>query len=136
MKRITLIALGITAVAVVLVAGVARRAPSRERVTVTPELAGKVKAVRVQEGQAVRQGQILAILDNDAEAAACAAAVARMKQKEAEYQAARNEVDQAYAAWYKTFVRAPVAGVIAKRHLSAGETSTRETPVVTIAAQQ
>jgi len=138
MKRIWMIALGITAVVAVLVAGAARRTPSRERVSVNAQLAGKVKAFRVQEGQTVRQGQILAILENDAYAAECAAAVANLKTTKGDVEQARARVDQAYDAWYKTFVRAPVSGVVAKRHVRAGEsiTAPAATPVVTIAAQQ
>lgn len=140
MKRICLVGLGIAAVTVSLVAEDARRAPSRERISVNAQVAGKVKAFRVQEGQAVRQGQILAILENDAHAAECAAAVANLKQT---YQAqgdvsqARARVDQAYEAWYKTFIRAPVSGVVAKRHVRKGDAvASTATPVVTIAAQQ
>ena len=48
------------------------------------EVAGKLKAVRVTEGQRVRQGQILAILENDDYAAQCASAVAQLRQSEAE----------------------------------------------------
>jgi len=139
MKRIFGIALGITAVVVMLVAGAARRMPTRERVSVNSQLAGKVKAFRVQEGQSVRQGQILAILENDKQAAECAAALANLKQAktEGDLRQARARVDQAYAVWYKTFVRAPVSGVVAKRLVRPGETiASPATPVVTIAAQQ
>jgi multidrug resistance efflux pump len=140
MKRIFGIALGITAVVVMLVAGAARRAPSRERVSVNAQLAGKVKAFRVQEGQTVRQGQILAILENDAYAAECAAAVANLKtthQAKGDVSQARARVDQAYEAWYKTFVRAPVSGVVAKRLVRAGESiASPATPVLTITSHQ
>ncbi len=136
MKRIYLIALGITAVAATLAAGDARRKPTRERVLVNAQLAGKVKAFRVQEGQTVRQGQILAILENDAQAAECAASVANLKETKGDVEQARARVDQAYDAWYKTFVRAPVSGVVAKRHVRAGDSiASPATPVVTIAAQ-
>lgn len=141
MKRsICLVILGITAAAVSLVAEDTRRAPSRERINVSAQVAGKVKALRVQEGQTVRQGQILAILENDAQAAECAAAVANLKQThqtQGDVSQARARVDQAYEAWYKTFVRAPVSGVVAKRHLREGDAITSPaTPVVTIAAKQ
>src|SRR5205823_3380314 len=60
-------------------------------IKVTPQLAGKVKYVRVEEGAKVRKGQILAILEFDDSMAKCAAA-------EAELQAAlRNDANVAQA---------------------------------------
>jgi multidrug resistance efflux pump len=128
MKRILGIALAVMGLAGLLAAA---------EIKVGADLPGKVKFVRVQEGQRVRQGQILAILENDEQAARCAEAVAELRQAKTpvDMATARARVDQSYATWYKTFVRAPAAGVVVRRNLQAGDSilEIRETPVVTLA---
>jgi HlyD family secretion protein len=54
---------------------------------------------------------------------------------EAEVALARANVEQARAMWEKTFVRAPINGVILRKHLKPGESVSdmRDTPIVTLA---
>lgn len=105
-------------------------------VPVRAEVTGKVKAVRVTQGQRVRQGQILAILENDEQAARCAEAVTALREARgaADVAVARARVDQAYAAWYQTFVRAPFSGVVARTNLKPGDSIVvaKETAVITL----
>jgi multidrug resistance efflux pump len=138
MKRTLLFAVTIIALPILLVKA-REHAAVKAEIPVGAELRGKLKAVRAQEGQRVRQGQILAILENDDYAAACALAVTQLRQArgETEVAAARARVDQAYAMWYKTFVRAPLSGVVVRKNLQAGDTvsETHSRPVVTLIPQ-
>ena len=56
------------------VAGPGRVEPDSEEVKIGSELAGKLREVKVEEGDMVRKGQVLAILVNDEYAAAVASA--------------------------------------------------------------
>ena len=68
----------------VWVAGPGRVEPISEEIKVGAEVRGKIKAVRVEEGDRVRQGQIIAILENDDVLAECASAEAQLEEKKAE----------------------------------------------------
>lgn len=65
------------------VAGPGRVEPDSEEVKIGSELAGKLREVKVEEGDMVRKGQVLAILVNDEYAAAVASAEAAVRQKDA-----------------------------------------------------
>jgi HlyD family secretion protein len=54
---------------------------------------------------------------------------------EAEVRAAHARIDEARAVYEKTFIRAPIRGVILRKHLKAGESVSdqRDTPIVTMA---
>lgn len=67
-----------------VVAAPGRVEPISEEIKVSSELRGKIKSVLVEEGDAIRQGQVLAVLVNDDYQAAVASAAAQLQQKEAE----------------------------------------------------
>jgi len=48
-----------------LVAGPGRVEPLSENIQIGSELSGKIKSVNVEEGDTVRKGQVLAVLQND-----------------------------------------------------------------------
>lgn len=73
-----------------LVAGPGLVEPDSELVKVGSELAGKLKAVLVEEGDHVRRGQVLAILVNDEYRAAVDASQAEVKEKDAAYRKVLN----------------------------------------------
>lgn len=208
-----------------LVAGPGRVEPLSEEIKVGAQIPGKVKFIRVEEGDHVKKGQIMAILEFDDAMAQCASAEAELQQKladqrktingareqerreaaaavaeaeamlanataevkrrqglfadgviardatdlavrehdvaKARLEAARQhfalindlareedrakaaadvalaqaKVDAARAEWEKHFVRAPITGVILRKHVRSGETVSdmRDTPVVTVA---
>lgn len=66
-----------------LVGGPGKVEPSTENIALGSELSGKLKAVNVEEGDTVRKGQVLAVLENADYAAQVASAEAQVKQKEA-----------------------------------------------------
>src|SRR5262245_23148396 len=67
-----------------LVAGPGRVEPASEDIKIGAELNGKLKHVFVEEGDAVKHGQILAELENADYRAQVEAAAAEVMQKEAE----------------------------------------------------
>lgn len=54
---------------------------------------------------------------------------------EADVELARAELDEARARYEKTFIRSPIDGVVIRKHLKAGESTSlmRESPVLTVA---
>jgi ABC exporter DevB family membrane fusion protein len=70
-------------VGVDLVAGPGRVEPLSEDIKVGSEISGKLKSVLVEEGDHVRRGQVLAILQNDDYRAQVASAEAGLAEKEA-----------------------------------------------------
>jgi ABC exporter DevB family membrane fusion protein len=73
-----------------LVAGPGRVEPLSEEIKVGAQLAGKIKYVRVEEGDHVRKGQIVAILEFDDAMAQCASAEAELQQKQADLRKVLN----------------------------------------------
>lgn len=67
----------------VLIGGPGRVEPSSENIALGSELSGKLKSVNVEEGDTIRKGQVLAVLENADYAAQVASAEATVKQKEA-----------------------------------------------------
>lgn len=65
------------------IAGPGRVEPISEDIQLGTQLGGKLKAVEVLEGDAVRRGQVLAVLDNDDYSAQLASAAAQVEAKEA-----------------------------------------------------
>ena len=63
-----------------VVAAPGRVEPVSEEINIGSEIPGKLKAVRVEEGDRVAQGQIIAELVNDDYLAQVASAEARLKQ--------------------------------------------------------
>ena len=66
-----------------LVAGPGRVEPLSENIQIGSELSGKIKSVNVEEGDTVRQGQVLAVLQNDDYRAEVLSAGAQVLAKEA-----------------------------------------------------
>lgn len=124
--------------------------------TVAAQIAGRVLEVRADAGQRVKQGELLMRIDvreaagSDASARAtldqAAAAYARAKNLHAQKFISQAALDQA-AATFKAAqgavaasgagashgnVTAPIAGVVAERHVEAGEMATPGLPLITI----
>jgi HlyD family secretion protein len=74
----------------VLVAAPGRVEPISEEIKVGSEISGKLKSVAVEEGDSVRRGEVLAVLENDDYRAQVASAEARLSQKEAELRRVNN----------------------------------------------
>ncbi|MBX9602393.1 MAG: efflux RND transporter periplasmic adaptor subunit [Bryobacteraceae bacterium] len=66
-----------------LIAAAGRTEPSSEEVKIGPEVAGKLRRVMVDEGDRVRQGQVIAVLENEDYAARIALAEAALKERQA-----------------------------------------------------
>ncbi len=66
------------------VAAPGRVEPVSEEVRVSSEMGGRLKEILVEEGDVVKKGQVLAVLENDDYRAQVAMAKARIEQKEAE----------------------------------------------------
>jgi HlyD family secretion protein len=66
-----------------LIAGPGRVEPVSEDIKLGSELSGKLKSVNVEEGDIIRRGQILAVLENDDGKAQVLSAQAAVKTKEA-----------------------------------------------------
>src|ERR1043165_8821942 len=66
-----------------LIAGPGRIEPVSEDIKLGSELSGKLKSVNVEEGDVIRRGQVLAVLENDDYRAQVASAEAQVRAKEA-----------------------------------------------------
>lgn len=66
-----------------VIAAAGRTEPSSEEVKVGPEIPGKLRQVMVEEGDRVRKGQVIAVLENEDFAARIALAEATMKERQA-----------------------------------------------------
>ena len=124
--------------------------------TVAAQIAGRVIDVRVDAGQRVKQGELLMRIDAREAAGSDAGARASLEQARAAYERTRNlhaqkfvsqaALDQAAAAWKGAQgaaassgaglshgnVTAPIAGVIAQRHVELGEMAAPGKPLVTV----
>ena len=118
---------------------------------VVAKASGIVESIAVEEGQAVRAGQVLAVLENDQEAHQLAQADALLNQYQADYE--RNEelfaknlvsaeindrsqfmYEAQKAAWRlaklkkdNTTIRAPFSGIVAERQIKVGNMITLNT---------
>jgi multidrug resistance efflux pump len=72
------------------VAGPGRVEPDSEEVKIGSELNGKLREVRVEEGEQVKKGQVLAVLVNDEYRAAVENSEALVRQKEAAWRKVMN----------------------------------------------
>jgi len=124
--------------------------------TVAAQIAGRVLEVRVDAGQRVRQGELLLRLDAREAAGSDASARAALAQASAAYERTRNlhaqkfvsqaALDQAAATWKAAqggaassgaglshgSVTAPIAGVVAQRHVETGEMASPGLPLITL----
>jgi RND family efflux transporter MFP subunit len=124
--------------------------------TVAAQIAGRVLEVRVDAGQRVKQGELLMRIDAREAAGSDTSARATLEQARVAYERTKNlhaqkfvsqaALDQAAAAWAAAqgtasasgaglshgSVTAPFAGVVAQRHVEAGEMATPGRPLVTV----
>lgn len=124
--------------------------------TVATQIAGRVLQIRVDAGQRVKQGEVLMTLDAREAAGADAGARATLAQASAAYERTRNlhaqkfvsqaALDQAAAAFKAAqgaaaasgagashgTVTAPIAGIVATRHVEPGEMATPGLPLITL----
>ncbi len=73
-----------------VIAGPGRIEPISEDIELGSELGGKLKFVNVEEGDPVRKGQVLAVLENDDYRAELASASAQVQEKEANLRKVTN----------------------------------------------
>jgi RND family efflux transporter MFP subunit len=124
--------------------------------TVAAEISGRVVELRADAGQRVKQGELLMRLDAREVAGSDASAQASLAQARAAFERSKNlhaqkfisqsALDQAEAAWTAAqgtagasgaslshaTVSAPIAGVIAQRHVELGELAAPGRPLVTV----
>lgn len=124
--------------------------------TVAAQIAGRVLELRVDAGQRVKQGELLMRLDAREAAGSDASARATLAQASAAYERSRNlhaqkfisqaALDQAAASFKAAqgaaaatgagashgTVTAPIAGVVAQRHVEPGEMATPGLPLITL----
>jgi RND family efflux transporter MFP subunit len=124
--------------------------------TVAAQVAGRILDVRVDAGQRVKLGELLMRIDAREAAGSDAAAKATLAQARAAYERTKNlhaqkfvsqaALDQAEAAWKAAegaasssgagvshgTVTAPISGIVAQRHVEAGEMATPGKPLITV----
>ncbi len=124
--------------------------------TVAAQIAGRILELRVDAGQRVKRGELLLRIDSREAAGSDASARASLAQADAAYQRARSlhaqkfisqaALDQAAAAFKAAqgtaaaagagashgTVTAPMDGVVAQRHVEAGEMATPGLPLITL----
>lgn len=130
---------------------------SASMVTVLPRIAGSLTSITVDVGDRVREGQVVARIDEEpyrltlrqAEAAFRAAestftrteqlfsndATSRQsyEQAKSQYEATKSQYELAQLNLAYTEIEAPVSGAIVQRHASAGSLVSSQVPIVTIA---
>jgi HlyD family secretion protein len=122
----------------------ARRLDLPQEMKIRTEMNGKIREMRVEEGDRVQRGQVIAILENSDSTARAAQAEAALAQREAqlhrlsgkspsspeseevrqakaEVDEARTQVAQARAILLKTFIRSPIDGVLLRKRAKPGE---------------
>lgn len=124
--------------------------------TVAAQITGRVLEVRADAGQRVKQGELLMRIDAREAAGSDASARATLAQAAAAYERAKNlhaqkfisqaALDQAAAAFKAAqgsavasgagashgTVTAPIAGLVAQRHVETGDMATPGKPLITI----
>jgi len=131
---------------------------SNEAVTVSSEIAGRLKEIHFQEGRAVEKGEPLFTLDDSVYQAQLADADAKLKLAEQTHQRTTQLFKNKYATAQsadeatsnlavssaavelarvqldKTRIVAPFSGIVGLRHVSAGEYITAGQPLVNLEA--
>lgn len=124
--------------------------------TVAAQIAGRVLEVRADAGQRVKQGELLMRLDAREAAGSDASARAALEQARVAYERTRNlhaqkfvsqaALDQATATWQAAqgsaasssaglshgAITAPMAGLVAQRHVELGEMAAPGRPLITV----
>lgn len=127
-----------------------------KQVTLAAQIPGRVIDMRVDVGQRVKRGDVLMKIDAREAAGADASARAALAQAAAAYERTKNlyaqkfvskaALDQAAATWQAAqgaartsgaalshgVVTAPIAGIVAQRHVEQGEMAAPGSPLVTI----
>lgn len=85
-----------------VVAAPGRIEPVSEEIEIGAEVSGKIKEVRVEEGDEVRRGQILAVLENDEYAARLSSAETERRAAAAQLQSAAARLEGARAELRRT----------------------------------
>jgi len=122
-----------------------------QEMKIRTEISGKIREMRVEEGDRVQRGQVIAILENGDSTTRAAEAEAQLAQREAqlhrlgsnsqsaseggEIRRARADVDQARtqvaqtrAILLKTIIRSPIDGVLLRKKAKPGESVSATNP--------
>ncbi len=102
---------------------------ARRRATVAAEITGRVIDVRVEEGQVVRKGQILAVLDNSIARTDLLTAQAQADAAKATIRSLRADLDDAHRIYERT------RALSAKGYSSNADLTRNETRVASLRAQ-
>jgi multidrug resistance efflux pump len=122
-----------------------------QEMKIRAEISGKIREMRVEEGDRVQRGQVIAILENSDSTAQTVRAEAELAQREAqlhrldgnsqsaaenqeirraraEVDQARTQVAQARAILLKTIIRSPINGVLLRKRAKPGESVSATKP--------
>jgi multidrug resistance efflux pump len=115
----------------------ARSSAPLQEIKVRTEMNGRIREMRVEEGDRVKRGQVIAILENGDSTVQVAKTEAHLAEREqqiahlsapedvrkakAELEHARIQVAQARASLLKTFIRSPIDGRLLRRNVRPGE---------------
>ncbi len=102
---------------------------ARRRATVAAEITGRVIDVRVEEGQAVQRGEVLAVLDSSLAVSDLASARARANSAAATIQSLRAQLDDARRIAERT------RALAAKGYASNSDLTRNQTSVASLEAQ-
>lgn len=125
--------------------------PSLREVKIRTQMNGKIREIRVNEGDRVERGQIIAILENSDSTARVSRAEAQLTQRESQFvrlrgdsapaamtedlrkakadvEQARAEMADARAELLKTFIRSPISGVLLRQKAKPGENISTDNP--------
>lgn len=129
-------------------------------VTVLPKVAGEISAIPVREGDRVRQGDVIAAIDDEqyaprateAESALAAAQSSferirslynsgsateqELEEARARLESAQSQARLAELQLQYTDIEAPISGTVLSRNASIGQTVSRQSPIVTIATTE
>ncbi len=130
-----------------VVAPAADEAIATTQVKVASPVDGKIREIRVEEGDRLQRGQLIAILENTDSTARADRAEAELKHRaarlanlsqganpvetqkaKAEVALARTEVENARASLLKTFIRSPINGVLLRKKAKPGESVSAGNP--------
>ena len=130
-----------------IVAPPADSAIATTQVKVASPVNGTIREIRVEEGEKLQRGQLIAILENSDSTARVARAEAELEQREArlnqmngapataelqkakaDLQEARTEMERARASLLKTFIRSPINGVLLRKKAKPGESVSAQNP--------
>jgi multidrug efflux pump subunit AcrA (membrane-fusion protein) len=120
------------------------KAIATTQVKVASPVDGKIREIRVEEGDRLERGQLIAILENADSTARVNRAEAELEQREArlgqvsgaaevwkakaDVDQARIEVESARAGLLKTFIRSPINGVLLRKKAKPGESVSAANP--------